>query len=254
MRAHFRFWSELNDLLPRELREGTIPYGFDGPVAVKHAIEALGVPHVEVDLIMVGVEAVGFSYLLGEGDRIGVFPIGHEREIKSLSELRPQPPSPLQFAVDGHLGKLATYLRLLGFDAFYQNDIEDEEIARIACEQEHVLLTRDVRLLMRKDIVHGYWLRSKDPKTQVREVLNRYQLYDAITPWHRCLRCNGALEAATKEEILDRLEPLTKLHYHEFYVCQSCEQIYWKGSHYEPLKQFVQEITEESSESIDNIV
>ena len=115
-------------------------------------------------------------------------------------------------------------------------------------------MTRDVRLLMRKNIDHGYWLRSKEPKTQVREVLNRYQLYDATTPWHRCLRCNGTLEAATKEEILDRLEPLTKLHYHEFYVCQSCEQIYWKGSHYEPLKQFVQEITEESSESINNIV
>jgi len=236
------------------VREKSILYEFGGAVAVKHATEALGVPHVEVDLILVGVGAVGFSYLLGEGDRIDVFPIGHEREIKSLSELRPQPSSPLQFAVDGHLGKLATYLRLLGFDAFYQNDIEDEEIARIACERERVLLTRDVRLLMRNNIVHGYWLRSKEPRIQIREVLQRYQLSEEITPWHRCLRCNGTLRTVAKREIVDRLQPLTKLHYHEFYVCQSCEQIYWKGSHYEPLKQFVQEIIDESSESIDNIV
>jgi uncharacterized protein with PIN domain len=234
------------------MREGTIPYGFDGPVAVKHAIEALGVPHVEVDLILAGAEAVGFSYLLGEVDRIGVFPVGHELEIKSPPELRPQPPSPLRFAVDGHLGKLTTYLRLLGFDAFYQNDIEDEEIARIACQRERVLLTRDVRLLMRKNIVHGYWLRSKEPGIQIREVLQRYQLSEAITPWRRCLRCNGTLKAVTKEEIVDRLEPLTKRHYHAFHICQSCEQIYWKGSHYEPLKLFVQEITDERNESMDN--
>lgn len=236
------------------MREGTIPYGFHGPVAVKHAIEALGVPHVEVDLILSGEDAVGFSYLLREGDRMGVFPAGQEADIESSRELRNPPERPLQFVVDGHLGKLATYLRLLGFDAFYQNDMEDEEISGIACEQERVLLTRDVRLLMRKNIVHGYWLRSKEPKIQIREVLQRYQLSEEITPWRRCLRCNGALKIVTKEEIVDRLEPLTKLHYHEFHICQSCEQIYWKGSHYKPLKGFVQEITEQSNESIDNIV
>ena len=114
-------------------------------------------------------------------------------------------------------------------------------------------MTRDVRLLMRKNIVHGYWLRSKEPKEQIREVLQRYQLSEEITPWRRCLRCNGTLITVTKREIVDRLEPLTKLHYHEFHICQGCEQIYWKGSHYEPLKQFVQEITEESNESVDNI-
>ncbi|HET6444798.1 MAG TPA: Mut7-C RNAse domain-containing protein [candidate division Zixibacteria bacterium] len=244
MRAYFRFRGELNDFLPANLGQEKIPYQLNGPVAVKHCIEALGVPHTEVDLILVEfLNYVGFSYLVGEGDRIEVYPVGHADELETVRRLCPNPPChPPRFILDGHLGRLATYLRLLGFDAQYHNDIEDEDIARIAFERERVLLTRDVRLLMRKNIDHGYWLRSKDPMEQIREVLKRYMLANSITPWGRCLRCNGQLEEVLKEDILDRLESLTKKHYHEFHICQDCDQIYWKGSHYQPLRQLVSDI------------
>jgi uncharacterized protein with PIN domain len=241
----FRIRLELNDFLSAERSRREFPYTFQGPVAVKHAIEALGIPHVEVALILVETGAVGFSYLIGEGDRIVVYPAGRDAGQEYSPSLRPAPASPPRFAVDGHLGQLAKYLRLLGFDTFYRNDVEDEAIAHISQDQERILLTRDVRLLMRKNIVHGYWLRSKEPVVQIREVLGRYGILDMITPWRRCLRCNGELDKVAKEEIVDRLEPLTKLHYHEFHLCCDCGQIYWKGSHYEPLRQIVQEILDE---------
>jgi uncharacterized protein with PIN domain len=249
MRAYFRFRGELNDFLPADLGQENIPYQLNGPVAVKHCIEALGVPHTEVDLIFVEklnfefFNFVGFSYLVGEGDRIEVYPVGHEIELETERRLCPSPPcNPPRFILDGHLGRLATYLRLLGFDTQYYNDIEDEEIVQIAVERERILLTRDVRLLMRKNVDYGYWLRSKDPMEQIGEIVKRYKLANTISPWGRCLRCNGHLEQILKEDILDRLEPLTIEHYHEFHICLDCDQIYWKGSHYQPLRRLVSDI------------
>lgn len=243
--AYFRFYAELNDLLPIDRRQTMIVYRLKGPVAVKHPIEALGVPHTEVDLILVNGALVGFSYLVGEGDRIDVYPSGSGIDLESPRHLRPELPYPPRFVVDGHLGQLTTYLRLLGFDALYQNDFQDEELAQIASSEERVLLTRDVRLLMRKHIVHGYWLRSKEPKEQIKEVLRRFRLKSIVTPWHRCLRCNGRLRKIAKHEIENRLEPLTKKYYHEFHICQDCNQIYWKGSHYLSLRHFIEEIAGE---------
>jgi len=244
-RATIRFQFELNDFLPPDQRGREIAYKIKGPVAIKHSIEALGVPHVEVAHILVDGDAVGFFYLVGEGDRLEIFPARQEVDDEPIRSLRPLPSYPARFVVDGHLGQLAKYLRLLGFDTLYQVEIEDWEIAQVSQDQERILLTRDVRLLMRKNIVHGYWLRSKEPAEQIMEVLGRYRLMDTVAPWRRCLRCNGEVHKVTKAEIMDRLEPLTKLHYQEFHVCQECDQIYWKGSHYRPLRKFVQEIMDE---------
>ncbi|MGB3712876.1 MAG: Mut7-C RNAse domain-containing protein [Candidatus Promineifilaceae bacterium] len=244
-RAFFRFYAELNDLLAIDRRRTVIAYRLNGPVAVKHPIEALGVPHTEVDLILVDGAPASFSHLVGEGDRIDVYPPERAIDLEISRQLRPELPNPPRFVLDGHLGQLTTYLRLLGFDALYQNDIQDEELAQIAFDEERVLLTRDVRLLMRKTIVHGYWLRSKEPKEQIKEVLKRFSLKSIVAPWHRCLRCNGRLRKVAKHEIEDRLEPLTKKYYHEFHICQDCDQIYWKGSHYLSLRQFIEEIAGE---------
>lgn len=241
--ASFCFYGNLNDFLPVSQRQKAIFYPLNGPVAVKHPIEALGVPHPEVEYLLANGISVGFSYLVQPEDQISVYPTFHEIDVDPLHPLRPPLPAPPRFILDNHLGQLATYLRLLGFDTQYHNHYQDEELARLSHEEERVLLTRDRRLLMRKIIVYGYWLRAKDPRQQLTEILGRYELDNHIRPWRRCLRCNGHLRPVPKEAILDWLEPKTIKYYHEFHICQVCQQIYWKGSHYEPLRQFVEEVS-----------
>ena len=248
-RASFRFYGELNDFLPAVQRQTVIPCRLSGPVAVKHLIEALGIPHAEVHLLLANGISADFAYPVQPGDRFNVYPACYELNEAQLQKLRPllqqlRPPlpSPPRFILDNHLGKLATYLRLLGFDALYDNDYQDDRLAHVSHMEQRVLLTRDRRLLMRKVVVYGYWLRTKDPRQQLMDVLRRYRLNEHIQPWHRCLRCNGQLEPVPKEAILERLEPKTTMYFHEFHICQDCEQIYWKGSHYEPLRRFVDSI------------
>lgn len=240
--AYFRFYAELNDFLSLTQRQAPISYQLNGPVAVKHAIEALGVPHTEVDLIVTDGQSVDFSYPVQSGDRFSIYPAFSSIDIRSLVQLRPPLPSRPGFILDGHLGQLATFLRLLGFDALYRNDYDDEELAQVAHEEGRILLTRDRRLLMRKLVAHGYCLRTMEPNQQIRDVLQRFGLHGRIEPWRRCLRCNGRLHPVAKEAVLDRLEPKTKKYYHEFHICEECEQVYWKGSHYKPLQQFVDQL------------
>jgi uncharacterized protein with PIN domain len=237
--ANLRFYAELNDFLPNANRQTTISCPLNGPVSAKHLIEALGVPHTEVALILANGESVGFGYLVQEDDRLSMYPAFASIDVSDFLILRPLPPKPARFVLDNHLGQLSTYLRLLGFDALYRNDYDDRELAQISHDDERILLTRDVRLLMRKVIVHGYWLRSKDPRQQLSAVLHRFDVYEEINPWHRCLRCNGELRPVPKKEVMHRLEPKTKKYYDEFHICRDCEQVYWKGSHYGPLQELV---------------
>lgn len=145
--------------------------------------------------------------------------------------------------LDNHLGRLAAYLRMLGFDTLYRNDYSDEELAALLAEDSRILLTRDRRLLMRKVVRYGYCLRSLDPLEQLREVIRRFDLLRRKRPFHRCLRCNHPLERVEKSAILDRLEPKTKVYYEEFVRCPACDQIYWQGSHFERMQAMVTEIS-----------
>jgi len=242
VQARFQFHGELKGFLPAGKRGNVILYPLAGPVSVKHAIEASGIPHTEVSLILANGISVDFSYLLQPDDDIRVFPFTDEIQVVAAQPLRPPLPHPRRFILDGHLGRLATYLRLLGFDTLYQNDYDDEELAEISGNEGRLLLTRDRRLLMRKVVDFGFCLRTTDPRQQLAAVLERYDLNKEIRPWHRCLRCNGRLRPVAKEAVLDRLEPKTKRYYHEFRICMACDQIYWKGSHYQPLQQLINEI------------
>lgn len=235
----FRFYAELNDFLPSQQRHKPVSFPLNGRTAVKHPIEALGVPHTEVAMILVEGEAVDFSYLLQPGDRVSVYPTFHTLDIPALRLLRPPLPRPVRFLLDVHLGQLATYLRLLGFDTLYRNDYEDEELANAAAQSGRVLVTRDRRLLMRKQVTYGCCLHTRDPQEQVQVVLHRFQLHEQIDPWQRCLRCNGQLRPVDKEEVLHRLEPKTKRYYDEFHICQECGKVYWKGSHYPRMRRFI---------------
>jgi len=236
-RAHFHFHRELRDFFADRGTAISVKYDFDGKPSVKDAIEAIGVPHTEVDSIVVNGTPAGFGYHLGDGDAVSVYPASFSPEIPEKVTLRGAPPT--SFVVDVNLGKLARRLRMLGFDAAYRNDYTDHEIAGLAASEDRIVLTRDRRLLRFRVIEHGCWLRSDDPGVQISEVIKRYGLSPVIKPYKRCLVCNGVIEPVEKYKVIERLEPRTKIYYDEFYNCSGCGKIYWKGSHYEQMNKTI---------------
>ncbi|HBB34126.1 MAG TPA: twitching motility protein PilT [Cyanobacteria bacterium UBA8803] len=237
--AEFQFLAELNHFLPPSKQQISFPHFFKGRTSIKDTIEALGVPHPEVDAILVNGESVDFSYILQDGDRITVYPVSVAREIPSTIHLRPTHLPEYRFVLDIHLGKLANGLRMLGFDTLYRNDYDDAELAQISAAENRILLTRDKGLLMRSMVTYGYYVRATNPERQIVEVLQRFNLSGLVSPFHRCIRCNGLLEAVAKESIIDQIPPKKQLSIHEFHRCQECAQIYWKGSHYDRMQEFI---------------
>ncbi|MGW8309995.1 MAG: Mut7-C RNAse domain-containing protein [Thiogranum sp.] len=247
-RAHFRFYEELNDFLPPSRRKVEFEQHFDRRASVKDMIEALGVPHPEIELILVNGEPVDFSYIVSDGDRISVYPMFEALDIASLVRLRDAPLRDPRFVVDCNLGRLARYLRLLGFDCLYDNGFTDEAIAAISQEQQRIVLTRDRRLLHRKAISHGLFVRAEQPRDQVREVLRRLDLYALSRPFSRCARCNGLLAPVEKDAIAGRLQPKTRRYYDDFLQCRDCGQLYWQGSHHERSRRLIDGFLEKSAE------
>jgi hypothetical protein len=242
--ATFRFYAELNDFLPRDRDGRELAYRFNGNPSVKDAIEAQGVPHAEVELMLANGESVGFDHRLADGDRLAVYPVFESFDVGNLVKVRETPLRHNRFVVDANLGKLARWLRLLGFDTVYRNDFTDAEVVRVAAGEERIVLTRDRRLLHHKAVTHGYWVRSVDPERQVDEVVRRFQLERSVAPFHRCLACNGLIRAVEKAAVLHRLEPRTRRYYDEFYQCTRCARVYWQGPHYARLQDTVKRLVE----------
>ncbi len=233
--ATLRFYAELNDLLPPGARYQPVSRACSPRTSVKDLIESTGIPHTEVDLILVNSRSVDFAYLVEDGDRISVYPVFEAFDVAGVTQVRPAPLRDLRFVLDVHLGRLAAYLRLAGFDAVYRNDFDDETLAELAAGGR-VLLTRDRELLKRRAVFRGYWLRSTDPQVQLADVLRRFDLVGAICPFSRCLRCNARLESVPKADILADLQPRTRESYNEFRRCSGCRRIYWQGSHFQALR------------------
>lgn len=241
--AYFRFYATLNDFLPSAHRQRTMAYGFNGHPGIKDPIEAQGIPHPEVELILVNNQPVDFSYQLQDTDRVAVYPKFTQLNFSGLPRLRSAAPSPARFIVDVNLGKLAKLLRLLGFDGLYCNHFPDPMIVATAVANKRIIVTRDRRLLFAKQIEHGYWVRSTEAKQQTLEVLHQFELKPAIQPFTRCLLCNGSpLARVPKADILEQLEPKTKQYYDTFYQCTNCQKIYWEGSHLTNMRQHFAEL------------
>ncbi len=240
--AKFRFYEELNDFLSKDKKKVDFYYKFHGHPSIKDAIEALGVPHTEVELILANGKSVGFDYFLMNGDRIAVYPVFESFDISQVVKLRKKVLREVFFILDVHLGKLAKILRMLGFDALYRNDYDDKEIIDISVNERRIILTRDRIILKSKLVTHGYYLRSTDPIEQAREVLKRFDLFSMVCPFKRCIQCNGILEKIDKREIKSLLQPKTEKYYNEFYKCISCGKIYWRGSHYLKMKEKIDRI------------
>jgi uncharacterized protein with PIN domain len=240
--AEFRFYEELNDFLPKTKKKKTFTYSFRGNPAIKDVIEALGVPHTEVDLILVNGKSVGFNYHLQPAVHVSVYPIFESLDITPLIKLRPVPlrrqRQHLKFVLDVHLGKLAHLLRMLGFDCLYRKDYNDDEIRDISLKEKRTILTRDQNLLKAKIVTHGYWLRSTTPLEQVIELVRRFDLKSGIKPFVRCLDCNGLIKKISKTKITPPLPPAGVLScYQEFFQCSNCKKIYWQGSHFQKMKE-----------------
>lgn len=234
--AEFRFYAELNDFLATPQRYHSLLYRFSGHPGIKDPIEVFGVPHTEVDLIIVNGQSVEFNYQLQPSDRVAVYPVFKSLNITSEIKLRTDQFSEPRFVIDVNLGKLAKRLRMLGFDSLYRNDYQDKDIVNISCNDQRIVLTRDRRLLFAKRLNHGYWVRAVNVDQQVTEVLSRFNLYCLIHPFAHCILCNGKLEPVEKRVVLDQLEVKTKLYYNLFYRCTECQQIYWEGSHIENMQ------------------
>ncbi len=240
--ASFRFYAELNDFLPAARRGRAFDHPFDGTPSVKDAIESLGVPHTEVDLIVADGRSVDFGWKLRDGAKVSVYPVFEALDIGPLTRLRAAPLREPRFVLDGHLGRLARYLRMLGFDTRWRNDADDEELAQCSADEHRILLTRDRGLLKRSAVTHGYWVRATDPRRQLDEIVERMDLHGALAPFSRCIRCNGVLAPVVKEEIAERLPPRVRERQQAFNRCQSCGQLYWAGTHHARMERVIAEL------------
>lgn len=241
--ATLRFYARLNDFLTPSRRQLEFFHRFDGAPAIKDMIEALGVPHTEVGLILVNSDPVDFTYNVQSGDRISVYPPFEHLELPS--SLQPAHDRDFRFVADVHLGRLAAYLRMLGFDTLFPEDYRDEELARISSEEGRILLTRDRGLLKRSIVTRGYFVRATDPWEQLEELIKRFDLYDLLAKAQRCTGCNGELRDVAKADVVDRVLPSTLQYYDEFRLCGQCGKVYWRGSHYEKLDAFIARVCRE---------
>ena len=236
-----RFHGDLNVFLgSNAFGEAVIERRLAEKTSIKDVIESCGVPHPEVDLILVNGQTVGFDQTVVSDAKVEVFPVADRST--ALTDKRLQLTGIADFVADGHLGALTRRMRLLGFDVAYDQNADDRQLLEVMTRQNRALLTRDRRLLMHAIVQNGYYPRSQNPDEQMIEVIRRFKLSELIAPFTRCLRCNAPLEKADKTEIMDKLEPLTKIYYDQFHRCPNCKQIYWPGSHFPKLQKRIEEI------------
>jgi uncharacterized protein len=238
-RATFRFYAELADFLPVARRGVAFEHAFDGSPAVKDVIEALGVPHTEVDLVLGAGEPVGFDWRVEDGARVAVYPVFEAFDVAGVSRVRAEPLREPRFVLDGHLGRLARYLRMAGFDAAWERDPADAALARTSAAERRILLTRDRGLLKRSEVTHGYTVRATDARAQLGEVIRRFDLARRVAPFHRCLRCNAPLVEADAAEVARDVPARVREGAGAYRRCPSCRRVYWAGTHQRAMERIL---------------
>lgn len=244
--AYFRFHDTLNFFLPRHKRDTELQHPFDWLGSIKDMIESLGIPHPEIELMVVNGTSVDFNYLVKPDDHIDVYPYAESVALDVKIALRPPLSGAPRFILDQHLGRLASYLRMMGLDTLYRNDYDDDELADVSSQENRILLTRDVGCLKRSIVTYGYYVRETNPRLQMVEIVRRFKLLDFAEPFKHCTKCNGVLEPVAKAAILDRLPAHSAQLYEEFHRCRSCGQIYWKGSHYAQMQELITQMLGEN--------
>ncbi|MFA6313048.1 MAG: Mut7-C RNAse domain-containing protein [Sterolibacterium sp.] len=233
----FRFYAELNDFLATERRQREFACRCARAATTKHMIEALGVPHTEVDLILVNGVAAGFDRLLEEGDRVAVYPGFETLDVAPLGvRERPMRSEAARFVADAHLGGLARLLRMAGFDTLYDNHFHDSSIAAIATAENRIVLSRDRELLKRREISRGCYVHALNSAQQLQEIFRRLDLASSARPFTLCLHCNAPLHAIDRALALPRVPPAVQARYRRFTTCEICQRVYWEGSHWERMR------------------
>jgi hypothetical protein len=239
-KATLRFYAELNDFLPPGRRQRDLTQPFAAPTPVRHLIELAGVPHTEVEVILLDGESVDLETLVGDGQRLAVYPVFESFDARPLLRLRPAPLRTPRFLADAHLGALARRLRLLGFDTRWLNDLGDAGLVTLARREGRILLTRDRRLLMRRELTHGCFIRPVTPQKQLACLLERLQLCPEIAPFTRCTLCNGLLEERRPAQVQSLVPPRVRASQEAFWQCQDCKRLYWRGSHWQAMCRRIQ--------------
>jgi hypothetical protein len=230
--ASFRLYEELNDFLPRERRETVFATPCAQNATVKHMLEALGAPHTEIGPVRRNRRPASLDDLVAEGDLVEAWP----------HPPAPPPHAPPRFVADAHLGGLARFLRMAGFDTLYQNDFADEAIETIASLEHRIVLTRDRELLKRRGVLRGCYVRALKPEPQLREIFVRYTLAPAVRPFSLCLNCNMPLHAIDKAAVADRLPPSVRACHEQFQHCRNCGGVFWKGSHWRRMRALIADV------------
>jgi uncharacterized protein with PIN domain len=224
--AELRFAAELRMFLAPRHRGGRVPITCDGVSSLGHVIESLGVPLTEVGALVVNGAPATPAYR----------PAG-EDVAEASAVARPQRLPAARFILDVHLGTLARRLRLVGVDAAYGNDLDDDVLIERANAGRRVLLTQDRGLLRRRRLWLGAYVRGARPDDQLRDVLDRFG--PPLAPWTRCTACNGLLAPARKADVEPLLRPGTRRSYDAFSRCTGCGQVYWRGAHSRRLEDIV---------------
>jgi uncharacterized protein with PIN domain/sulfur carrier protein ThiS len=239
----FRCYAELNDFLHEEQRQKQFVYSLKTPVTLGEAIESLGIPLSEVDLVLVNGQPAPRNQRLYENDYVSVYPTFETLDISKLKDASSPALRVTRFVLDAHLGKLAKYLRMLGFDSLYRNDIGDDDIIELAIKEHRIILTRDKLLLRSARITHGYYVRATEKHEQLREVVQKFDLYSQFKSFTRCMTCNTELVPKNRQEISHMIQPDILNHFDEFFFCPACRKVYWKGSHFKRMESFIRHLT-----------
>jgi len=255
--ATFRFYQELGDFLPRDRRGRTFVSECAQHATTKHMIEALGVPHTEVEMVLVNGQESGFDRLLEDGDHVAVYAryevleLGpHDGVAREL--LREFPRERMRFVADSHLGALARLLRMAGYDTLYDNHYHDDEVEDLAASDDRIVLTRDRELLKRRAIVHGCYIHALDPPEQLRELFGRLDLGAGARPFSLCLHCNVPLREVDKASVLERLPESVRTLHDTFTTCDNCQRVYWTGSHYKRMAAFLEAVAQRKEGALDD--
>lgn len=240
--AAFTFYGALNYFLHRRQKNKTITQSFDWRASVKDMIESIAPPHPEIELILVNGRSVGWEYIVQDGDDIHVYPDYDAVSLPDKVRLLPPYQGAPTFILDTHLGRLASYLRMMGFDTLYRNDYEDDVLAQISHDEGRILLTRDIGVLKRGIVVYGYFVRHTNPRQRLLEISRRYTLTPYVNAFGRCMACNGDLIMVDKAAIQAHIPKDTYAYYEDFQQCQRCHKIYWKGSHYVKMAAIIEDV------------
>lgn len=235
--ATFRFYAQLDRFLPGDRRGLAFDISCAERSTIKHMIEALGVPHTEVALVIANDTPAGLGRIIAEGDRIALYPKFETLDVSAISVTAPRPPGAPRFVADSHLGALARLLRMAGFDTLYDNHYADAAIVELAHVEQRILLTRDRELLKRRAVAHGCFVHTLKPAAQLRELYERFDLAAAAQPFTLCMDCNLPLRGIPKQQVRERVPARVQARHELFFTCEQCERVFWEGTHWRAMRQ-----------------